>query len=509
MDPASFGLAVFSALDLCIKYGGELIKICREYRRFEEEIDEIVLVVEGLWVKTEVQLDSLRVLWNTLHETLQPHYFDALQRLERKTLAAVQTIQHVKELAAPDASTLRKVKAIYIKRHLKEAVADLEDWQRRFDPSWYLITRIASPVIDKQLRDGLPGHNSSTIRLKQIREAIKEVSSIGSSHAGSVFMNTSHIVGSAHEIPGTNTTIASYGNDARTVLLDRTDYGPLIEAMTAKTYVRDLARLLLNVEPMTFGLLKCEGVIELPDENNKSQFQFILEVPKGLSSPRTLRSILAEAPRCSLSHRIQLAKQLARSVMFVHTSGFVHKNIRPETILVFADGSNRLGPSFLSGFERIRPSGAATEKSGDLVWQKNFYRHPTRQGLWPEDYYSMQHDIYSLGVCLLELALWRSFVQYDGDTAVPCSELDITAAISDKDPRRGAFAIKKKLVAMAEHRLPSSMGDRYTDLTVACLTCLDNGESNTFGYDVKDEDGIVVGVRYIEKVLLQIEEICI
>lgn len=457
-------------------------------------------MVEGLWVKTEVQLDSLRVLWNTLHKILQPHYFDALQRLEKKTLAAVQTIQHVKELAAPDASALRKVKAIYIKRHLKQTVADLEDWQRRFDPSWYLITRIASPVVDKQLKDDLPSQNPSTIRLKRMREAIKEVSSIGNSHAGSVFIDMSHIVGPAHKIPGTNTTMASYGNGARTVLLDRTDYGPLTETMTAKTYVRDLARLLFNVEPMTFGLLKCEGVIELPNKIDKSQFQFILEVPKGLSSPMTLRGILAEAPRCSLNHRIQLAKQLARSVMFVHTSGFVHKNIRPETILVFADGSSRLGPSFLSGFERIRPSGAATEKSGDLVWQKNLYRHPTRQGLWPEDYYNMQHDIYSLGVCLLELALWRSFVQYGGDTAIPCSELDITAAISDKDPRRGAFAIKKLLVAMAEECLPNSVGDRYTGLTVACLTCLDSGESNTFGSDVKDQDGIVVGVRYIEKV---------
>lgn len=457
-------------------------------------------MVEGLWLKTEVQLDSLRVLWNTLHASLQPHYFDALQRLEKKTLAAVQTIRHVKELAAPDANTLRKVRAIYIKRHLKQAVTDLEDWQRRFDPSWYLITRIASPAVDKQLRDHLPSNSSSTIRLKRMREVIKEVSLTGTCHARSVFMDTSHIVGSAHEIPGTNMTITSYGDGARTVLLDRTDYGPLTGAMAAKTYVRDLARLLLNVEPMTFGLLKCEGVIELPDENNKSQFQFILEVPKGLSSPRTLRSILAEAPRCSLSHRLQLARQLARSVMFVHTSGFVHKNIRPETILVFADGSNRLGPSFLSGFERIRPSGAATEKSGDLVWQKNLYRHPTRQGLWPEDFYNMQHDIYSLGLCLLELALWRSFVQYDGDTAIPYSGLEITDAIMDKDSRRGAFTIKKQLVTMAKDRLPSAMGDRYTGLTVACLTCLDNGDSNTFGSDVKDQDGIVVGVRYIEKV---------
>lgn len=176
------------------------------------------------------------------------------------------------------------------------------------------------------------------------------------------------------------------------------------------------------------------------------------------------------------------------------------QNIRPETILVFADGSNRLGPSFLSGFERIRPSGTATERSGDLEWQKNLYRHPTRQGLWPEQLYNMQHDIYSLGVCLLELALWHPFVRYDGDTVIPCPDLNIMAAMSDKDRRRGAFTIKKELVAMAEDRLPSLIGEKYTGLTMACLTCLDNGDNSMFGSDVKDQDGIIVGVRYIEKV---------
>jgi hypothetical protein len=45
------------------------------------------------------------------------------------------------------------------------------------------------------------------------------------------------------------------------------------------------------------------------------------------------------------------------------------------------------------------------------------------------------------------------------------------------------------------------MGDKYTDIVVTCLTCLD--ESNTdFGDDseFEDADGVLIGVRYIEKV---------
>jgi len=67
--------------------------------------------------------------------------------------------------------------------------------------------------------------------------------------------------------------------------------------------------------------------------------------------------------------------------------------------------------------------------------------------------------------------------------------------------------IQKKLVALAKARLPSKLGRKYTDVVVTCLTCLDTG--NTFGEekDYRDEDGILVGVRYIEKVFFALQEI--
>jgi hypothetical protein len=115
----------------------------------------------------------------------------------------------------------------------------------------------------------------------------------------------------------------------------------------------------------------------------------------------------------------------------------------------------------------------------------------------------MQHDIYSLGVCLLEIALWQSFVQNCDAFKTPWTGMEIEEAIADKDARRGGYAIKKKLVAMAKDRLPCLVGDRYTNLVIACLCCLDPGEGNIFnaeGHTLKDSDGIIIGVRFIEHV---------
>lgn len=63
---------------------------------------------------------------------------------------------------------------------------------------------------------------------------------------------------------------------------------------------------------------------------------------------------------------------------------------------------------------------------------------------------------------------------------------------------------------MAATQLPGAMGPIYAKVTVACLTCLDRG-NNGFGNEegFMDEDGISVGVRYVEKVLLPLSGVSV
>lgn len=483
-----------------LRYGTQLVEFCREQHNIRADIAEMALIIEGVWLKTEVQLRLLKGLWDTgtLEPALRAHYGDAIQRLQVKISGAVAGLENIHERTLSASSFPRNAKIVYLKRHLQQVVKDLEDWQRRFDPSWYLIARIAGPAVDQQLKLGPSRREPSATRLLQMRNTVREISSLKNATSDSVFRRPELIERGRQQIPGTRTYVSRYSHSGRQILLDSTDHVANTAHMTSKAHVRDLARLLHHVHPTTFGLLKCEGVIEVPTDQG-IQFDFIFGIPEGLHSPTTMRSLLMEKPQCSLSKRVQLAKQLARSVMFVHTTGFVHKGIRPETVVVFNQGSQDLGPSFLIGFERIRRAGAQTDLLGDLEWERNLYRHPVRQGLWPEEAFSMQHDIYSLGVCLLEIALWRSFVHIDDEGPTPWSELRIEKAISDRDARRGGFAIKKELVTMAKDRLPSLVGDRYSDLVLACLCCLD--KDNVFdveGPGVKDNDGMIIGVRYIE-----------
>ena len=61
--------------------------------------------------------------------------------------------------------------------------------------------------------------------------------------------------------------------------------------------------------------------------------------------------------------------------------------------------------------------------------------------------------------------------------------------------------IKDYLVALAKSKLPKLTGEIYGEVIVNCLTCLDK-DNPDFGdeSEFQDSDGVLVGVRYIEKI---------
>ena len=110
-----------------------------------------------------------------------------------------------------------------------------------------------------------------------------------------------------------------------------------------------------------------------------------------------------------------MARNLVRAVPSVHDFGFVHKNIRPEVFILLNDGSLALGTPFLAGFEAFRKADGRTMRLGDNLWYRNLYRHSIRQGMQPSEDFVMQHDIYSVGICLLELGVFQPLIQYDSN----------------------------------------------------------------------------------------------
>jgi hypothetical protein len=404
------------------RYGKQLYAVCQAYRRAVDNVREDVLSIEGIWLKTEYQVETLREIWDSLDECMQIHQNHVLLLLQEKLRIAITIINRldttpkdkptVKSLRSTGGNIKRLVYATYAKGQLDEIVRDLDEWQKKFDPSWYLLARAAAPAIDQVIttKQANPSKELSTIQ--ELRHAHR-MNNEPTESRRSIFFPKEYSIQARKPIPNTS---AETGYAAQqVVIIDSRSIVKDNDLQVASKNARDIARILANVEPTVFGLLTCQGVVKLLDSSNQlTGFEFIFAVPTTFGEPRSLRTfLLADNHENPLDDRLRLAKLLGRSVSFLHSSQVVHKNISPETIILLRDSATGLETPFLVGFEKFRWAEGRTYMSGDTFWEKNLYRHPKRQGEYPEEEYKMQHDIYSLGVCLLEIGLGTSFVRFE------------------------------------------------------------------------------------------------
>ncbi len=506
------------------RYGNILVGLYHDYKDAESVVNEMMLRVEILWSMTERQLDFLRLYWDMLSESHQLLQNRLLHTLHSKLTDFVVTFTGI-------VGKGRKLKkflfAISVKDCLARTVEELNKWQSLFDPSYFLIGLISTGASHfDQNRVAKPGdisRGSSVLPLPRPPsfshpaigevELLRQETDVSSGcHKTSVFVSDAAISSQTSVIPHSSARVARLRESGKMVILDTVLLRQRDEAARMMVGVRELAQVLRTVDPIRFGLLSCHGVIQIDKadtgnigrarpEKRLAQLQFVFDVPQHLMKPRSLRDILLSPnPQAPLNELLAQAKSLARSVFFIHTKRFVHKNIRPENILVFEDAKYETGKSYLVGFEKFRADREHSMKFGDGLWECDLYRHPERQGSQPEKYFVMQHDIYSLGVVLLEIGLRIPFVTpSDGNTALaPHQELDLHL---DKDEPGRAKRLKKTFTDLATQRLPAKMGQIYTDVVLSCLNCLDtNNEAFGDQGKLEDEDGIEVGVRYIEKV---------
>jgi hypothetical protein len=400
---------------------------------------------------------------------------------------------------------VHRFKYAIMKEKIDKTIEDLKEWQHLFDPSWFLIMKIAgSSQIDAELKSHRKRseiHYEDPISPAQSIRTALIADDEGSSRLRfpTEFLQSLNLL----EIPFCSAKIGRRPDNGQSLIVETIE--PLLGANVSdlKRDVRDLARKLSGPNVVEFGLLSCKGHVSprKSDSTNPGPYELsiIFRMPTSDSEPRTLRScLLGMNYTDSLSDRFNLANELARAVHSVHLFGFVHKNIRPETVLLLGNDDSSIGSVFLIGFDSFRMASGKTLRKGEASWERCLYQHPDRIGTVSSQDYIMQHDIYSLGVCLLELGLWQSLVFYENDESISDDGNLTRASILGSSQ---GLLFQEQLLFLARGELKRRMGTKYSDVVVTCLTCLDPGNVD-FGEEgeFQDEDGIEVGVRYIEKV---------
>jgi serine/threonine protein kinase len=183
--------------------------------------------------------------------------------------------------------------------------------------------------------------------------------------------------------------------------------------------IENLARLLkADYKPVELQTLDCIGIITRYLQGGDLEHGMLFKFRGGRSA--TLSTILeGDCESLDAGEWYQLATTFSRAVLFLHLAGWLHKGIRSDNLMFFVRDGNSFvyDKPYIVGFEYTREASSARQTEGvDDDFEFNLYRHPEVQGLpaqnsmsipipTPRTPFDYQHDIYSLGIVLLELGL--------------------------------------------------------------------------------------------------------
>lgn len=123
---------------------------------------------------------------------------------------------------------------------------------------------------------------------------------------------------------------------------------------------------------------------------------------------KTLKDVILEKGRISPQIAAQITIRILSALQHAHQNGIIHRDIKPQNILVHADGHIKV-----ADFGIARMANSSTLTRGDSVMGSVHYFSPEQASGQAANVTS---DIYSVGVVLYEMLTGR--VPFDGDSPV-------------------------------------------------------------------------------------------
>jgi hypothetical protein len=367
----------------------------------------------------EGELHSLLSFFNSIHDQMTPTFRDEIRQLFQVPRVLLETV--ITEFPSPSPGKLEKLSfSFHGQKTIKKACGELEQWHSRFLRRAVVFLFFGGHNITDST-NAVDGQNRAISRIKRIRNAVADPEP--EKGVSKLQLDDFDITTTFQTLDDSNIYVVDCGTE----LVEFCEYDPGADTRqtnTIRSTVRDFAAKLRRADPSVMGLLGCDGYSAEPI---KYRFALRFQYPAGKTNPHTLHHLLIyksnKSPgiRHSVSDRINLARKLTSAVLYLHSCDVVHKNIRPAHILIFdpiaQTGTDSktitypyaVGEPYLVGFDSVRKADAHSSMIRVEEWEKNIYLHPDRHRMAKGDEFTMRHDIYSLGVVLLEIVVWGSF----------------------------------------------------------------------------------------------------
>jgi predicted Ser/Thr protein kinase len=212
------------------------------------------------------------------------------------------------------------------------------------------------------------------------------------------------------------------------------------------------------------------NIVTVIDRGEQDGRQFIVfEYVDGMN----LKELMTQEGPVSPREAIELALQVARGLSFAHDNGLVHRDVKPQNVLLDADGRAKVTDFGIA--HAVNVDGMTI--TGTIMGTSNYIAPEQARGQPVDE----QTDVYSLGCVLYELLTGE--VPFEGDNFVAVAMRHVNDPVPSVRevrpdvPPRLDWAIQQAMAKDHDERF-ESMADFAAELE-ACHAELDGNEGAT------------------------------
>lgn len=222
-------------------------------------------------------------------------------------------------------------------------------------------------------------------------------------------------------------------------------------------------------ESKAIAVLSHPNIVKIFDVGFNDDIQFIvMEYIDGI----TLKEFIEEQGVLKWKDALHFITQILRALQHAHDKGIVHRDIKPQNIMLMYDGTIKVMDFGIARFSRIDGKTVSDKTIGSV----HYISPEQAQGLMTDE----RSDIYSVGIMLYEILTGKK--PFDGDKAV-------TVAVKHMQekaipPREIMPSIPEALEEIVIHAMEKDPADRYQSAAemIRDIDTFKLNQSVVFGY---------------------------
>lgn len=207
-------------------------------------------------------------------------------------------------------------------------------------------------------------------------------------------------------------------------------------------------------ESKAIALLSHENIVRVYDVNFGEKLQYIvMEYIDGI----TLKEYINKQNSITWNDAVYFMTQILRAVQHAHDKGIVHRDIKPQNIILLPNGTLKVTDFGIARFSRSETKTLTEQAIGSV----HYIAPEQAKGEQTDE----RADIYSMGVVLYEMLAGK--VPFDSENAVSVALMQVQAhaeRLTEINPN-----IPKGLEQICVHAMQKNPDDRYQSATEMLL----------------------------------------